>query len=227
MAATDNRFAERCLPLLIANQAGWFILNSHRIRVVWDGGRSSTSLRIENLSASPLCPAVSHFGHGILTWTLPYLFRTPPGYNLLARGPANWPKPGAYALDGIVETDWSAATFTMNWIMTRPDEPIVFDVEEPICMIVPQRRGELESLRPVFSEIADYPEERRIYEQWAQDRAQFLSALRLPGSKAAQQGWQGDYFRGRLPDGAQARGHQSKINLRGFDGGDRPKPQDT
>ena len=39
--------------------------------------------------------AESLFGHGILTWTLPYLFRTPPGYNLLARGPANWPKDGS------------------------------------------------------------------------------------------------------------------------------------
>src|SRR3712207_8402233 len=35
-------------------------------------------------------PARSHFGSGILTWNLPFLFRTPPGYNLHVRGPANW-----------------------------------------------------------------------------------------------------------------------------------------
>ena len=34
----------------------------------------------------------SHFGNGILTWHLPMLFRTPPGYNLSVRGPANYPK---------------------------------------------------------------------------------------------------------------------------------------
>jgi hypothetical protein len=40
--------------------------------------------------------AISHFGSGILTWNVPYLFRTPPGYNLLVRGPANWPKDAAF-----------------------------------------------------------------------------------------------------------------------------------
>ena len=45
-------------------------------------------------------PMSSHFGYGILTWTLPYLFRTPPDWNLLARGPSNLPKDGIQALEG-------------------------------------------------------------------------------------------------------------------------------
>jgi Family of unknown function (DUF6065) len=43
------------------------------------------------------------------------VFRTPPGCNLYVRGPANSPKDGIAALEGIIETDWSEATFTMNW----------------------------------------------------------------------------------------------------------------
>jgi Family of unknown function (DUF6065) len=39
---------------------------------------------------------VSHFGDGIRTWHLPMLFRTPPGYKLLVRGPANYPKEAVY-----------------------------------------------------------------------------------------------------------------------------------
>jgi hypothetical protein len=123
MQATNERFANRCLPLLIANQAGWFLLNSHPIRVTWDGGNELSNLQVEYLKGFPPYPAVSHFGHGIVTWTIPYLFRTPPGYNLLVRGPSNWPKDGAHALEGIVETDWSVATFTMNWMLTRPNQP--------------------------------------------------------------------------------------------------------
>jgi hypothetical protein len=89
MDATGQRFAYRCLPLLMANQAGWLLLNSHGLRATWDGGDGTQALRLEYVSGEPPYPATSHFGHGILTWHVPYLFRTPPGYNLLARGPAN------------------------------------------------------------------------------------------------------------------------------------------
>jgi hypothetical protein len=37
MDATVERYAYRCLPLLIANQAGWFVLNSHELRATWNG----------------------------------------------------------------------------------------------------------------------------------------------------------------------------------------------
>jgi hypothetical protein len=105
MLATNERFANRCLPLLIANQAGWCLLNSHPMRATWDGGNDIRSVHIEYLKGWPPYPAASHFGHGIVTWTVPYLFRTPPGYNSLVRGPVNWPKDAAHPLEGIVETD--------------------------------------------------------------------------------------------------------------------------
>lgn len=138
--ATDQQFARRCLPLLIANQAGWFILNTHALRVTWDGGDGQDALSLEWLSSEPLYPALSRFGHGILTWTVPYLFRTPPGVQLLARGPANWPKDGVSALEGLVGTDWSVATFTMNWIMMAVDHGVEFQAGEP----APEHRTKLQ-----------------------------------------------------------------------------------
>jgi hypothetical protein len=104
MDATDQRSAYRCLPLLIANQAGWLLLNSHTLRVTWDGGNGLEALRLEYVTGLPPYPAASHFGYGILTWGVPYVFRTPPGYNLLARGPANWPKEEAVAPDTALRT---------------------------------------------------------------------------------------------------------------------------
>ncbi|HEX7975935.1 MAG TPA: DUF6065 family protein, partial [Anaerolineales bacterium] len=107
MQATDQHFANRFLPMLVANQSGWFILCSHGFRVIWDGGVETSSLRILYLNGEPLYPATSMFGYGILTFVISFLFRTPPGYNLLARGPANLPKDGIAPLEGVIETDWA------------------------------------------------------------------------------------------------------------------------
>jgi hypothetical protein len=153
MRATAERFANRCLPLLVANQAEWLILNSDRLVATWSGGNDPASVRLQYAKGDTLMPAVSHFGYGIITWTVPFLFRTSSGYNLLVRGPANWPKDGVYPLEGLVEMDWSVATFTVNWKLTQPNKPKEFDAGEPICMLVPQRRGELESFRAEIRDI--------------------------------------------------------------------------
>ncbi len=217
MDATDMRFANRCLPLKIANQAGWFVLNSHAVRVTWSGGNGLSDLEIEPLDGSAAPAAASHFGYGILTWEIPYLFRTPPGYNLHARGPANWPKDGAYPLEGIVETDWAVSTFTMNWKLTRADLPVVFEADEPVCMIVPERRGELESFRPEIRDIEADPELSSAYQQWAQSRARFNSELKVPDSEAVKRSWQKHYSQGTSPSGLRAAEHQTKLKLKDFD----------
>jgi hypothetical protein len=224
MDATDVRFANRCLPLLIANQSGWHVLLSHTLRVVWTGGRDLASTMVEYLGGAPPYPASSHFGEGILTFSLPYLFRTPPGYNLLVRGPANSPKDGAAALEGVVETDWSAATFTVNWKLTRTNHFVHFEAGEPICMLVPQRRGELESFRPELRRLEDDPEMLDRHRQWAHDRGRFLSELKVPHSAAAKAGWQKDYFQGVTAEGPK-REHQTKLQLREF--GDATVPADA
>jgi hypothetical protein len=216
MDATRQHFANRCLPLLIANQAGWFLLNSHRFRATWDGGEEISSLALEYLSGEPPYPATTHFGHGILTWHIPYLFRTPPGWNLWARGPSNWPKDGAVALEGIVESDWSVATFTMNWKLTTPGRPVIFDVDEPFCMLLPQARGELEAFAPELRAIESDPELYAAYKEWTASRAEFLTELKVPESKAAQRAWEKHYFQGKSPDGSAAGTHQTKLQLKEF-----------
>jgi hypothetical protein len=216
MDATPKGFANRCLPLRIANQAGWFVLNSHALRVTWNGGPELSGLEIESLDGETASPATSHFGSGILTWHLPFLFKTSPGFNLHARGPTNWPKDGAYPLDGVVETDWAASTFTMNWKLTRADLPVIFEAGEPICMIVPQRRGELEAFEPEIREIEEAPEIASAYRQWAESRGKFNQELKVPGSKAVRDGWQKDYVRGMTPEGLRAKEHQTKVRLRSF-----------
>jgi Family of unknown function (DUF6065) len=162
--------------------------------------------------------ASSHFGEGILTWSLPFLFRTPPGYNLHVRGPANWPKDGVYPLEGIVETDWLEATFTMNWKLTRANLPVTFEAGEPICMIAPVRRGELEAFEPAIRDIEAEPALMKAYQQWGESRERFNRELEDPDSDAAKSGWQKDYVRGMTMGGVRAKEHQTKLKLKDFDG---------
>jgi hypothetical protein len=145
------------------------------------------------------------------------MFRTPAGFNLIARGPTNWPKDGAHALDGIVETDWAVATFTMNWKITALNRPVLFDEGEPFCMVVPQRRGELEGFQPQIREIADDPEVADAYAKWVESRNRFLRSLNTAEEEALKQQWEKHYFRGTAPDGTKAPVHQTKLHLREFE----------
>jgi hypothetical protein len=216
MTRTRDGFANRCLPLLIANQSGWVVLSSHRVRAVWDGGDALENVEVELLGGAPPCPAKSHFGHGILTWSLPYLIRTPPGYNLLVRGPANLPKDGASALEGTVETDWCNATFTVNWKLTRPGLRVTFEEGEPIAMLVPQRRGELERFHPEVRGLHDDPGVAPAYSSWRESRSTFLEELPVEDSPAHRMAWQKHYLHGEGPDGSVAPEHQRKLALRPF-----------
>lgn len=218
MDETGNRFAYRCLPLLIANQNGWFILNVHKVRVIWTGGAGEDAVKIicRGGPAETPCPAVSHFGHGVLTWNLNYLFRTPPGYNLWARGPANWPKDGIVPLEGVIETDWSVATFTMNWKLTTPGHAVEFEPGEPICMITPIKRGEAEQFHPMVRDLDSVPQLEQQFKAWAKSRDTFNSDLRDAASRAAQEQWQKEYLQGYGP-GIKAPQHQTKLSIRAFE----------
>lgn len=211
MDATPQKFAYRCLPMLLASQAGWLVLNSHAIRVTWNGGVDKSAIRIEYKDGAGPGMATSHFGSGILTFSMPYIFRSSPGYNLLVRGPANLPKDGISPLEGLVETDWTSSSFTMNWKITRKNEPIIFDVGEPIAQLVPQKRGELESFQTHMHSINDEPEILEAYTAWSQGRSAFLNDLKVPGSEACKREWQKDYFQAKgVPE------HQTKLKLAAF-----------
>lgn len=220
MEATKYGFANRCLPLRIANEAGWFILNDRRVEVIWNGGNEIRDLTVrvqrkspqESVSSQSLVVA-SHFGYGILTWRIPFLFRTAAGENLYVRGPSNWCKDGICPLDAIVETDWSAATFTMNWKVTRVDYPISFEKGEPICMLFPFPRGYLEKFSPELREISDEPELEDNLSEWSESRYEFNRELRT----ASKPLWQKHYYVGKSIKGDVFSGHQLKLGLRSFE----------
>jgi len=216
MDNTPERFAYRCLPLLIANQAGWFVLNNRPLRAIWDGGNELSSVVIESLDEEPVSGVSSHFGQGILTWQMPYLFRTSPGFNLLVKGPSNHPKDGIYALEGIVETDWAVATFTMNWKFTRKNKWISWAAEEPVCMVAPQQRNQLEKFRVQIQPLSSDNTLNKAFNEWRQSRQSFLEMLKTLPKEKLSKTWQKHYFSGEKIDGIKFSEHQTNLNLHDF-----------
>ncbi len=209
----------RCLPMLIANQSGWEIRNRCAFTATWMDQEDGVDVMIapDRRDADQFLP-VSHFGSGILTWHLPIVFRTPPSYNLLVRGPANHPKDGVSPLEGVVETDWASASFSMSWKFTRKLMPVRFEVDEPFCMIVPQRRAELEEFVPEFRRIDSDEDLQRKHEAFLRSR-DVEGQMRAVEAVAAggRVPWQADYTRGRHIDGdAGAPDHQTRRHLRSF-----------
>lgn len=216
MDETDQRYAYRCLPLAIANAHGWEILCTAGFTANWHG-----SVKTDAITITPdeegTHPAVSHFGYGVLTFHIPAVIRTEPGYDLMVQGPINRPKDGIGPLSGVVETDWAPFTFTMNWMFTRPG-PIRFEKGEPFCHIFPVQRGEMESFDPQIRSITDDPKLQAEFNAWSESRSKFNAGLKDPASEASAAKWQKHYYRGQSLDGTESAGddHRTRIRLDPF-----------
>lgn len=212
MEATKDRLAYRCLPLIMANQIGWTLANPISFEAMWDGSDLSTGITIR--SEKDLTYVHVNFGYGVISLLIPYLFRTEAGYNLFVRGPSNRPKDAIQPLEGLVESDWITATFTMNWKFTRPNKWVKFSAGEPICLIVPMRRGELEEFTSTIEVLEEEAELEATYRLWQSKRAERFQMSREELEQNGQ--WQLHYFRGYTIDGKKADEHQSKLNLAPF-----------
>jgi hypothetical protein len=197
MDASPARFAYRCLPLMIANSYGWDILSPCTFEAEWSGQPELEAIQLRFLDEPHRFKrwVASHFGSGILTFSLGYLFRTPPGWNLFCTGSLNRPKHGIAPLTGVVETDWSPFTFTMNWKMTAPGI-VTFEKDEPICTIFPVQQNVLEQVRPEIRLIDTDPKLQAECETWSKSRADFQTKLNNNDPETVRQAWQKHYFRG-------------------------------
>lgn len=216
MDAIRDRFAYRCLPLVIANQHGWIIRSPISFKARWNGGPELVDTTVKFPKGQTTHAVASHFGAGVITIILPYLFRTPPGVNLWVKGPANHIKDGIQALEGVVETDWLESTFSMNWKLTRRNHTVSFEEGEPICMMVPIPRGQIESLETSMKPISEDGPLNAAYQKWGDARRAFNQGLKDNDPKIVEQGWQRDYMLGRKIDGQKVEGHQTHLNLAPF-----------
>jgi len=210
-----ERFGYRCLPLTIANQVGWEVLNPAAFTAKWNGkpGLDAISIRFHDEASSLVG---SHFGHGVLTFTLGYLFRTTKSHNVWVKGPANAPKDGIAPLEGIIETDWAPFTFTMNWQFTRKRHKVTFQKDEPICTVVPYPRHYIGKFDATQQSLNTNPQLYQQYVDWRNDRLAFNEELQQQDSAAAKEGWQRKYMKGQDQKDNVFAGHETKIRVKDF-----------
>lgn len=214
--ATAHSYATRCLPLNIANNNGWELALPGGFDAVYHGGDTTQAIEIYPHNDGP-CLASSHFGYGVLTFFLHYLFRTSEGVNIQIQGPVNEPRDGIQALSGILETDWSPYSSTMNWKFTRPCR-VRFRKGDCFAQISPiparyvnsfsARIGDLEQERPdVYKDLL----------AWSESRRDFLINMRKADPETLRTGWQKLYYRGYFPDGERKHcEHAMRLNPSAF-----------
>jgi hypothetical protein len=216
MNQTQGKFAYRCLPLTIANQAGWMVYNPVSFTAVWRGSVEPGNVEFLFDSEPDLWSKWinNQFGHGIVTWNTPFLFRTKPeGSRLLVCGPVNYFKHGIQPLTAIIESDWMSMSFTMNWKLTAAGAAVRYERGEPLFQVIPVCTNicsDLETAKVTYMKLNDDPEVAEAYNRWNASRLEFH------GKKEAGQikpnDWQKDYFSGRDVSGREVKsGHTTKI----------------
>jgi len=224
MDHTPESFAYRCLPLNIANAHGWEVLNPRSFDAIWNGEAGADAINIvHGPGDQPGCRAVSLFGQGVVTFHIEGIFRTPPGWNLWVGGSPNRAKDGISPLTGIIETDWSPFTFTMNWRFTRPGQRVHFDTLEPICFLFPVQRAAIENFSPKFEPLATDPATMERFQAWSRERDAFHERMAANPPLNPADRWQKHYYRGVDSAGQSiAADHRKKLHLRRFDASAAP-----
>lgn len=218
MEASPERFAYRCLPLAIANAHGWEMLSPCGFEARWTGGDrvEDVELRLDP-GTDPRRAPVALFGQAVLTFHVEGILRTPEGWNLWVGGPPNAAKDGIAPLGGVIETDWSPYTFTMNWRFTRAGQWIRFEENEPFCFFFPVERGRLAAVEPRIRPLDGEEGLRAAFEAWSKSRNAFQAWVRETEPKAPADKWQKLYYRGVRPDGGEGPAdHEAKLRLEPF-----------
>jgi hypothetical protein len=96
----------------------------------------------------------------------------------------------------------------MNWKILAPDEPVRFDVGEPLFQAIPLSNNiceDLETASVSYQRLSDDVELERAYWEWDQARRQFHSDKATGEVKPHD--WQKDYFQGRDATGREVPSH--------------------
>jgi hypothetical protein len=214
MDRTSAAYAYRCIPMSAANTMGWEILNPVNCEFRWNGLTPHKQVFVYREKEVPYGPK-SHFGTGVITWDIPFLFRTPPEYGLVVTGPANHDRDHITPLDAFIRSDWLPFPFTMNWRITKADVAIRFKAGEPIARIYPYPLALLDEMQLELHNLAEDPEFNRRFLAWGKQRKQNyqqrsqVQATAKPGDNPDLDGlWNKQYAQGSGADNA-AQEHQT------------------
>jgi hypothetical protein len=174
----ERRAAYYCLPMVAANQWGWQVLCPTDVRVTWDGTPEREGLLVD-VDPQYAVAIKSQFGAGIVTFSPPWLFRTPPGWDLYAKGPSNRWKPNCVPLEGVIETWWLNYTSTLNWKLNAPGV-VTFAKGESLAQLIPVPHTTFIGAEAIEAPIArEEPEAAEELLAWLAERRRLAETARV------------------------------------------------
>jgi hypothetical protein len=204
----DHSFAYRCLPLKIANESGWLVKSPIDFDLEYTNDtdfKTSVKIDIDEKNSMYRNYIQSHFGRGVVTFSLPYIFRTEKPLCVWVRGYPNYFKENVSFLEGIIETYWLHSTFTYNIRLIEKNKIVSFKKGEPLFFITCINIQQLNNSSIVYDLIDNNIELKNAYNNWNISRANFNKSLRSPDD------WQKDYFKGIKQDNTIDSDHLTKI----------------
>jgi len=195
MDNTAMGYAYRCLPMTYASRHGWAIRAPSDIQVIWDGGDQPENTQIISgrYTETGSVFADNGTGNGIITFHINAIPRTPPDYNLWLMGGPNLVVPGASPLSGIVESDWTFASPTMNWKLTDPGRLVTFKKGDPVFFFVPVHKTKMQEFSLEHLDIAEDPQMQKRLSDHIRYRQEMAETKQAVFGKS--------YMRGENPDG--------------------------
>jgi hypothetical protein len=194
MDSTPRGNAYHCLPLAVANERGWSLHNPVTQRFTWNGDLGRDGVKVEATGDNvDRALGGSHFGSGIISFRVPFLFETDPGWTLAVGGPANADLPGLVTpLTGLVETSWAAVSLTMNWRFLSTGS-VIFK-EGSVFANIDLVPTQLPDARLEMCDFASWSR-KTSFEQWSARRREHMRKLHS-GETPAGRVWQREYATG-------------------------------
>lgn len=196
-----------CLPLVIGNQYGFGIKSMYSFTAISPSDGSPTIIKFEEPydDHNDIQVIGDHFGAGIITIANRFLFRTPPGINLMTIQPPNIFIPGLAAMTGVVETDNIRMSFTFNLKITIKDFEVKVNKGDIIAAFIPIERYSVEkykikNLRDLFDEQIINSEMNEI-EGFSKSKDLYNNGQQMERT----------YFNGIHPNGTLFKDHQKRV----------------
>lgn len=209
----------RCIPLSIGSSYGWDLLSPCTFSIEFDGKENprNDSIKITVLDGYPYIEDVvePYFEQGTITFKVPFIFKTEPGYNTFITGPLNTPKDNIYPMSAIVETDWLPFTFGMTWKMMSKGSAY-FAKNEPFMRFFPIKREKmLEDCQIVVESITNNPKLDGEYQAYSNTKKKVMEESKKVGRTCPHT----NYSEGVMSDGTigepiKVTDHYSKIILK-------------
>ncbi len=222
MDNTPRKAAYWCLPITMANQAGWVVRLPGTVCATWNGKTAPDAVKLEFPGKTNRLKGLvsTNFGGGIVSFALPWVFKTADGTGLWVRGEPNSYTPDCVPLEGIVETDWAPFPFTMNYRIVKRNAQVYFPEGMALCLLAPVKMDLFEATAPSMVNITEEPELMEEIKRHGEKRKMQTGQLKADEGMRDSKGNMKpvlDYYKGETTQGEKHAKHRKAFEIQRFE----------